>query len=227
MPYVHPSIPFYWFNTSCIIFMSYMDNSWLLNDLNLLYLRPKIFTTKHPSVTKETYIQSFNEIDEGLLDFFMNCYQDILKVLEKLYVSLHVIYNDLHPGNIFVNEYDHQCYLIDFGTLFHRQIIAGNQRGKNLFQHGLKYKCERISCDPASHYNLRYRKDRDAFRWSDGANMTDIQVADVLMEYGMNGLRYNLFSKLFHIFINYYADTILRKQDYQVGEELNVMNKEL
>ena len=228
MPHIHSSIPFYWFNTSCFIFISYIQDSWLLNDLNLLYVRPKIWSEQYPSTfTQYTFIKAFNDIDDGILDFFIKCYKDILRVLKAMYLSLHVLYNDLHPGNIFVNNMDHSCYLIDFGTLFHRQIVTGNQRGKNLFQHGLKYKCERISCDPISHYNLRYKDDRNAFRWLEGINMTDIEAANVLMQYGMNGLRYNLFSKLLHIFIQYYADTILREYDKETSALLLKMNKEL
>ena len=226
MPHVHPLIPFYWFNTSCMVFMSAIDNSWLLNNLYLLYQKPKIFREQYPLITKESYIQSFNEIDGGLLDFFIKCYKNIIKVLEKVFYSLHVIYNDLHPQNIIVNNLTHECYLIDFGSLFQRQIVMGNQRGKDMFNHKLKYKCERISCAPRSHYYLKFRRVRHDFRWNH-ATITDIQVADILMQHAMDGLKYNLFSKLLHIFINYYADTILRFKDKEIGDKLFKMNREI
>ena len=187
MPWLHPNIPYYWFGTSCMLFLHLIDHSFLLWNLYELYHRPNRFKADHPEWTARAYIASFEAVDGGLLDFVLQCYRDIMAVTESIYSSVGLVYNDLHPGNILVDADSHRCHLIDFGSVFSRQLTFGRQRGRNLFEHEHKFKCERSSCSPLVHFNVQRQIDRHSFRWRH-SNQSEMESADMLMQYAMDRL---------------------------------------
>eukprot|EP01083_Nonionella_stella_P099804 280723_1 len=112
IPSVHSTIPFYYYTKrkhhgkTCFFFLEYMEN-----------------TNTLPQFMISQTQQSLNTIDGGVIPFILNCYDDVMNVVHRIYDQLDGFHNDFHERNILVDVNTHKCLLIDFEDLFYLNDI--------------------------------------------------------------------------------------------------------
>eukprot|EP01083_Nonionella_stella_P021122 58559_1 len=115
IPSVHPIIPYHHYKykhgsglETCFFFMEYIPNTITLSQL---FLSQTSLSFTSPSS------------DRGVIGFVLNCYDDIMNAVYRIYDLVDGFTNDLHERNILVDMTNHKCVLIDFERIFYLNDI--------------------------------------------------------------------------------------------------------
>eukprot|EP01083_Nonionella_stella_P307664 1082304_1 len=162
---------------------------------------------RHESVAID--IQSFDDIDGGIIHFFIKCYRDIITIFDKLYTTLHAFYWDIALANLLFDTVNHKCYVIDMQSIIYSKIEQFQPK-----QHGSsKLYCHHNTCPPFIYYTFRSIKQRIEYK-ATHKNLSDAELVALFDKHSAHQSRYQILSHILTIFVKYYGK-IVRNLDEQ------------
>eukprot|EP01084_Bolivina_argentea_P082258 148932_1 len=190
--WLHKQLPFYYYknnlNITCFFFMDKLKHTYPFRKLQRIARFENVSTIK-------TLLTSFDEIDGGIIQFLMKCFNTILPILKTL-IEFNIYNDDINSRNILIDKYTHKCYLIDFGLT--RNLTQQSLYKNNITVYSDIFTCLHYSCSP---YLLQYKRNFNDY------NLIQNQKQIKLIAY--NSLKYQLWSMFFHFFVSSYTHIIL------------------
>eukprot|EP01083_Nonionella_stella_P009025 26166_1 len=153
----------------CVYFMTQLNATDTLGDL-----RSTFYNLRSANQLATQYKIHRHFISDDPLQFIMNCYSDVVSVLNAVN-AIGKYYNDLHPRQVLIEDRTRRCYLIDFNVV--RDLSRMNSMRR--------LRCVWLRCPARTYYSA----------WISRNNGTKNQ--NILFQ-----IEYEVFTMMLHLFVD-------------------------
>eukprot|EP01084_Bolivina_argentea_P152038 265281_1 len=205
VPFMYLNIPLYKFKTHCLMFSQQI---------------PTLLNAKTLFENAENMLASIIQKKGNIINFLKDCYNDIMNVMFVFY-ELDIFYNDFkNINNILIDTTTFQCYVIDFGIMFHKRYMFKRRDGPPT-----DWLCNGMNCSPLPlKYLIRYAN-RITFLnelKKKGIKNAKRYGMNMLSKFGIYAKQYEITATIFHIFVKLYY-----LQINNTNNELFTMNEQI